>query len=92
MQVCKPNLPNLHKNNANRILAASGGGRKCGGHKIGYISLSSSSIVTIFFFLIERLKIVLSFETYNLSVPQTQCHLAAKLFNNYLMGPTLGPR
>ena len=34
------------------------------------------------FFLMERLKIVLSFERYYLSVPQTYCHLAAKLSKN----------
>ena len=90
IQVCTPNWPKLDKKKANRILAASGG-RELGGHKIGYISLFSSSIVTIFF-VIERLKIVLSFETYNLSVTQTQCHLAAKLSKNCCMGPTLGPR
>ena len=70
---------------ANCSMAASGG-RELGGHKIGYISLFSSLIVTIFF-LIERLKIVLFFETYYLSVPQTQCHLAAKLSKNCSMGP-----
>ena len=90
IQVSTPNLSNLDKKHANRILAASGG-RDLGGHKIGYISLSSSSIVTIFF-LIGSLKIVLSFKTYNLSVFQAQCHLAAKLSKNCCMGPTLGPR
>ena len=44
------------------------------------------------FFLMERLKIVLSFEGYYLSVPQTYCHLAAKLSKNCCMCPTLGPR
>ena len=87
IQAC---LPNLDKKTAKRILAASGS-RERGGHKIGYISLSSFPIVTIFF-LIERLKIVLSFKTYNLSVFQIQCHLAAKLSKNCCMGTTLGPR
>ena len=52
----------------NCTLTASAG-RKLGGHKIANTSLSSSSTATIF--LIERLKMVLSFETYNLNVPQT---------------------